>query len=77
MAGNGNRNRLLSPEDLERYKYEIAEDLGLSDRIRQVGWGDMTSRECGMTGGRIGGSITKVLVRMGEEALARGAALPK
>ena len=77
MAKNRNRGRMLPPAALDRYKYEVAADLGLTDRIRRVGWGDMTSRECGSTGGRIGGSITKVLVRMGEEALARGARPPQ
>lgn len=66
------------PEDmLERYKYELAEDYGLLDRIRTVGFGDMTSRECGLTGGRIGGNITKVLIRRAEELLAQGANLPR
>ncbi len=71
------RPKVLPENVLEQYKYETAEELGLTGKIRAVGWADMTSRECGLTGGRTGGSITKVLVRMAEEALARGATLPK
>ena len=45
-------------EDLtqdEKEKYEIAEDLGLLDRVMQDGWKSLTSKETG----RIGGLITK------------------
>jgi hypothetical protein len=77
MAQSDDRIGPLSQAELDRHKWEVAADLGLDHKIRSAGWGEMTSRECGRTGGRIGGSITKVLVRMGEEALARGAAPPK
>lgn len=77
MAQFTTRPKVLSEQVLEQFKYETAEELGLTQKIRTVGWGDMTSRECGLTGGRTGGSITKVLVRMAEEALAQGATLPK
>ncbi len=43
----------LTPE--ERLKYEIAEELGLGDRVRAEGWRSLTSKESG----RIGGMITK------------------
>jgi len=69
--------RVLPKNTLDQYKYELAQEYGLTDRIRTVGWGDMTSRECGLTGGRIGGNITKVLVRRAEELLAQGADLPR
>ena len=45
-------------EDLktkEKVKYEIAEELGLLDRVMQDGWKSLTSKETG----RIGGLITK------------------
>ncbi|MDP2871054.1 MAG: alpha/beta-type small acid-soluble spore protein [Bacillota bacterium] len=70
MARFSNRPKLLPEEVLDKYKYEVADELGLTPRIQTVGWGDMTSRECGLTGGRIGGRITKVLVRLAEEELA-------
>ena len=43
----------LTPD--EKIKYEIAEELGLLDRVMQDGWKSLTSKETG----RIGGLITK------------------
>ena len=42
----------LEPE--EKLKYEIAEELGLLDRVMQDGWKSLTSKETG----RIGGMVT-------------------
>lgn len=39
----------------EKMKYEIAEELGLLDRVMQEGWKSLSSKETG----RIGGMITK------------------
>ncbi|NLY85593.1 MAG: small, acid-soluble spore protein, alpha/beta type [Tissierellia bacterium] len=38
----------------DKLKYEIAEELGLIDKIKEVGWGGLTAKESG----RIGGLIT-------------------
>lgn len=35
-------------------KYEIAEELGLIDKIKRLGWGELTAKETG----RIGGIMT-------------------
>lgn len=43
----------LTPE--EQLKYEIAQELGLGDRILEEGWRCLTAKESG----RIGGLITK------------------
>ncbi|HIU20034.1 MAG TPA: small, acid-soluble spore protein, alpha/beta type [Candidatus Limiplasma stercoravium] len=32
-------------------KYEIARELGLMDRVRQVGWAGLTAKETGRIGG--------------------------
>ena len=45
--------RELEPE--ERLKYEIAEELGLLDKVLANGWRSLTSKETG----RIGGLVTK------------------
>ena len=45
--------RVLKPD--EQVKYEIAEELGLFDRIIEEGWGALTASESG----RIGGIIKK------------------
>lgn len=36
-------------------KYEIAEELGLLDKVMEYGWKSLTSKETG----RIGGLVTK------------------
>ncbi|MBU5317695.1 alpha/beta-type small acid-soluble spore protein [Clostridium bornimense] len=50
-------NRELS--DLEKVrenlKYEIASELGLSEKVDKLGWGGLTAEETG----RIGGIMTK------------------
>jgi hypothetical protein len=43
----------LSPDD--QMKYEIAEELGLLEKVREGGWKSLTARETG----RIGGLMTK------------------
>ena len=42
----------LEPE--EKMKYEVAEELGLLDRVLADGWKSLTSKETG----RIGGNVT-------------------
>ncbi|AEB75614.1 small, acid-soluble spore protein, alpha/beta type [Clostridium botulinum] len=39
----------------EKVKYEIAEELGLKDKVDKEGWGGLTAEETG----RIGGIMTK------------------
>lgn len=43
----------LKPE--EKMKYEIAEELGLSEKVAAGGWRSLTAKESG----RIGGLMTK------------------
>ncbi|MEW6574535.1 MAG: alpha/beta-type small acid-soluble spore protein [Bacillota bacterium] len=65
------RRKNLIPEAepaLDRFKYEVAEDLGLSDKVNRVGWGDMTSRECGL----VGGNMVKRMIRYAEEQMPKG-----
>ena len=38
----------------ERMKYEIAQELGLLDRVREVGWAGLSAKETGRIGGLIG-----------------------
>ena len=53
----------MTPE--EQLKFEIAEELGLGDRVLKDGWRSLTSKESG----RIGGLITKRKRQMKEEAM--------
>lgn len=50
-------NKELTKEEVlrEKIKYEIAEELGLKDKVTSLGWGGLTAEETG----RIGGIMTK------------------
>lgn len=37
----------------DKMKYEIAEELGLTDKIKEEGWGGLTAKESGRIGGII------------------------
>ena len=50
-----NRELTESEKLREKMKYEIAEELGLKERVEQVGWSGLTAEETG----RIGGIMTK------------------
>jgi len=47
------KKKELTPQDI--MKYEIAEELGLTDKIKETGWKSLTAKESG----RIGGLMTK------------------
>ena len=56
------KSKIKSNKDLtegellrEKIKYEIADELGLSDKVESLGWGGLTAEETG----RIGGIMTK------------------
>ena len=53
----------LTPKEL--LKYEIATELGLSDKVLKHGWKSLTSKESG----RIGGLVTKKKREMKKDAL--------
>ena len=53
----------LTPE--EELKYEIAEELGLLDKVSESGWKTLSAKETG----RIGGLMTKRKRELKKEAL--------
>ncbi len=65
---------------LDYFKWQIAEELGLDQKVRHLGWADMPTRECGTVGGRLGGQIGGQMVRrmiaLAEERMSQGAGLP-
>lgn len=71
MSRRNNRNNsgILPQSVLEQFKWEVADELGLSSKIQTQGWENMTSRECGHVGGRIGGSMVKTMIRRAKESL--------
>ena len=38
---------------LDRMKFEIASELGISEKVRSSGWSTMTSADCGRVGGQM------------------------
>lgn len=62
----------ILPESVRReFKYEIAEELGLTPKIENGYWGALSSRDCGKVGGKIGGNMVKAMVRRAEVLLAQ------
>ncbi len=53
----------LEPE--EQLKYEIAEELGLLDRVKKEGWKSLSAKETG----RIGGLMTRRKQELKAQAL--------
>ncbi|GAB6151778.1 alpha/beta-type small acid-soluble spore protein [Desulfosporosinus burensis] len=66
---NNSNSGILPNAVLDQFKWEVAEELGLSSKIKSQGWENMTSRECGHVGGRIGGSMVKTMIRRAKESL--------
>ncbi|MCL6557385.1 MAG: alpha/beta-type small acid-soluble spore protein [Firmicutes bacterium] len=64
--------KLLPDSVLDRFKYEVAAELGLSPQIVNGYWGNVNAKNCGRVGGHIGGSMVRVMIRRAEEALSRG-----
>ena len=57
VKGKLNSHKELTPEETERekIKYEIAQELGLDDKVKKLGWSGLTAEETG----RIGGIMTQ------------------
>ncbi|MDD2420977.1 MAG: alpha/beta-type small acid-soluble spore protein [Heliobacteriaceae bacterium] len=65
-----NRNKAVIPgaqSALDRFKYEVAAEIGLANKIQNQGWENMTTREVGA----IGGFMTKKMVQLAEQQLAQ------
>lgn len=71
MANNSNKSNLLPDSVLETFKYEIADEIGVTPVVEQYGWGGTSSRDCGRVGGKIGGNMVKVLVRQAQQSMIR------
>jgi len=65
MARGG--QKLLSPEVLDAFKFEVADDLGIP--LRRGYNGDLRSRDAGAIGGRIGGRMVRLMIRYAESSL--------
>lgn len=70
QVNNNNYNQFLN-----NLKNEVSQELGLQNDITSRGWKEMTSRECGLIGGhmggKIGGNMVRKMVKFAEESLAQ------
>ena len=69
MSRKNTKSGILPQSVLEQFKWEVADELGLTEKIKSQGWENMTSRECGHVGGRIGGSMVKTMIRQSKDSL--------
>ncbi len=44
-------NKKKEKELIEKMKYEIAQEVGLDEKIKKYGWKSLTSKESGKIGG--------------------------
>jgi len=51
---------------LDRFKYEVANELGIANQIQSQGWENMTTREVGT----VGGMMVKRMLQEAERTLA-------
>ncbi len=67
MARRRNRRSLVPQAEqvLDRYKYEVASELGLTNQIQTGGWNNLTTREVG----QIGGQMVKRMIQDAEQQL--------
>lgn len=67
--------KVLSPEVLDAFKFEVAQDLGIP---LQRGYnGDLRARDAGMIGGHIGGPMVRLMIRYAESSLFAEAQKPR
>lgn len=62
-----NREHVVPNADaaLDKFKHEVAAELGLEDDIQSRGWANMTSRECGL----VGGNMVRRMIEYAENSL--------
>lgn len=64
------KNHILNPlarGALDKFKYEVADELGMMNKINTRGWGEMTTREVG----KIGGNMVRKMIQMAEEDMVK------
>lgn len=70
-AESSNRHVVLEAwKGMNRWKYEIANEIGISNQVRDGYWGEIPSRDCGA----VGGHMVKRMVEAYERQLAGGTA---
>jgi small acid-soluble spore protein D (minor alpha/beta-type SASP) len=68
--GTGQKsNRILVPEAskaMYRFKYELASEVGVQNKIQGDYWGNISSRDCGA----VGGGMTRQVWQQYQQSLA-------
>jgi hypothetical protein len=54
---------------LDRMKMEVANELGISEKVRSQGWSTMTSADCG----RVGGHMVRKMIEQYESSMGGSA----
>lgn len=72
MAQFTDQKKLLPHSVLDSFKFELASEIGIENKIHNDYWGEVSSKDCGRVGGKIGGNMVKLMVKRAEEALAKG-----
>lgn len=70
MDNQSSKNLIVpeSREALENMKNEIANELGMELPNKKY-WGDVSSRDCGRVGGKIGGKMVHNLIKIAEDKI--------
>jgi len=68
MARRRRRRAVVPGADqvLDRFKYEVANELGIMNQIQTQGWDNMTTREVG----QVGGQMVKKMLQEAERTLS-------
>ncbi|HEX3032313.1 MAG TPA: alpha/beta-type small acid-soluble spore protein [Bacillota bacterium] len=71
MANNTRSPQVLPRSVLDQFKYEIANEIGITPQIQNGYWGQVKAEDCGRVGGSIGGNMVKLMIRRSEEELIK------
>jgi len=69
VAKGSGSGRSLVPgarQALDTFKYEVANELGLTQAVQDGYWGELPSRDCGA----VGGHMVRRMIQIAEQQLA-------
>lgn len=69
MGTGQKRNKLVIPQAAQamyNFKYEMANEVGITNQIQGGYWGQISSRDCGA----VGGHMVKKMIEAYEQSLA-------
>lgn len=66
MARNRKPANPNAESALDSFKMEVASELGIAEKVRQTGWQNMSSADCG----RVGGHMVRKMIESYESKLA-------